>query len=97
MNNDALAGFKPNIIGINQIVWDPASLTLFAESDQHLDQRSNYLLVVTRGIHDASGAPILRAQGLNSGDTVAMHNSAPIFVRCKVCSMVMFCTPLRPA
>lgn len=67
LNNDALSGFKPNIIGINQIVWDPASLTLFAESDQHLDQQSNYLLVVTRGIHDASGVGILRAQGLNSG------------------------------
>ncbi len=67
-DDDAFAGFKPNIIGINQIVWDPASLTLFAESDQHLDQRSNYLLVVTRGIHDASGAAIRRAQGLNSGD-----------------------------
>jgi Bacterial virulence factor lipase N-terminal len=68
LDGDAFAGFKPNIIGINQIVWDPASLTLFAESDQHLDQQSNYLLVVTRGIHDASGAAILRAQGLNSGD-----------------------------
>jgi hypothetical protein len=48
----------PNIIGINQIVWDPASLTLFAESDQHLDQRSSYLLVVTTGVHDAAGNPI---------------------------------------
>lgn len=48
----------PNIIGINQVVWDPASLTLFAESDQHLDQRSNYLLIVTRGVHDAAGNPI---------------------------------------
>jgi Bacterial virulence factor lipase N-terminal len=51
-------GSQPNIIGINQIVWDPASLTLFAESDQHLDQRSNYLLVVTTGVHDAEGNPI---------------------------------------
>ncbi|HKR94891.1 MAG TPA: Ig-like domain-containing protein, partial [Candidatus Angelobacter sp.] len=48
----------PNIIGINQVVWDPASLTLFAESDQHLDQRSSYLLVVTTGVHDAVGNPI---------------------------------------
>ena len=68
LDGDAFAGFKPNIIGINQIVWDPASLTLFAESDQHLDQQSNYLLVVTRGIHDPSGAPIRSARGLNSGD-----------------------------
>jgi hypothetical protein len=48
----------PNIIGINQVVWDPASLTLFVESDQHLTQRSSYLLVVTTGVHDAAGNPI---------------------------------------
>ncbi|HET9837563.1 MAG TPA: Ig-like domain-containing protein [Candidatus Angelobacter sp.] len=48
----------PNIIGINQTVWDPASLTLFVESDQHLTQRSSYLLVVTTGVLDASGNPI---------------------------------------
>jgi hypothetical protein len=52
-------GFTPNIIGINQVVWDPASLTLFAESDQHLDQHASYLLVVTDGVHDASGNPVV--------------------------------------
>ncbi|HET7871992.1 MAG TPA: hypothetical protein VFL42_05730 [Terriglobales bacterium] len=56
--DDDLSGFTPNIIGINQIVWDPATLTLFAESDQHLDQRTSYLLVVTRGVRDASGNPV---------------------------------------
>src|SRR5512140_1924018 len=34
--------FAPQAIGINQIVWDPASLTLFAESNDHLDEDSNY-------------------------------------------------------
>jgi dienelactone hydrolase len=48
----------PSVVGINQVVWDPASLTLFAESDQHLDQHTSYLLLVTNGIHDDSGAPI---------------------------------------
>ena len=72
MDGDAFAGFKPNIIGINQIVWDPASSTLFVESDQHLDQDSNYLLVVTRGVKDAAGNPIRRARGLNGdGDDEA--------------------------
>ncbi len=33
---------RPQVIGINQIVWDPASLTLFAESNDHLDEDSNY-------------------------------------------------------
>lgn len=50
--------FTPRVIGINQIVWDPASMTLFAESDDHLDQGSNYLLVVTTGVHDAAGDPV---------------------------------------
>src|SRR5216684_1395588 len=50
--------FTPQVIGINQIVWDPASLTLFVESNDHLDQDSNYLVVVTSGVHDAAGDPI---------------------------------------
>jgi dienelactone hydrolase len=49
---------NPHVIGINQIVWDPASLTLFAESNDHLDEDSNYLLIVTTGVHDAGGNPI---------------------------------------
>lgn len=59
-------GFTPNIIGINQIVWDPASLTLFAESDQHLDQHANYLLVVTDGVHDAAGNPVAASAGFRN-------------------------------
>ena len=50
--------FHPQVVGINQVVWDPASLTLFAESDDHLDQHSNYLLVVTTGVHGIDGSPI---------------------------------------
>jgi hypothetical protein len=51
-------GFVPKVIGINQIVWDPASLTLFAESNDHLNEDSNYALIVTTGVHDAGGNPI---------------------------------------
>ncbi|OAI56311.1 hypothetical protein AYO50_00660 [Acidobacteria bacterium SCGC AG-212-P17] len=61
-------GFAPNVIGINQIVWDPASLTLFAESDQHLDQHANYLLVVTDGVHDAAGNPVAASAGFRNLD-----------------------------
>ena len=50
--------FFPQLIGINQVVWDPATLTLFFESDQHLDQHTSYLLIVTDGVHDAAGNPI---------------------------------------
>ena len=48
----------PRVIGINQVVWDPASLTLFVESDEHLDQHTSYLLIVTNGVHDAAGDPV---------------------------------------
>jgi hypothetical protein len=51
-------GFVPKAIGINQIVWDPASLTLFAESNDHLNEDSNYALIVTTAVHDAGGNPI---------------------------------------
>ncbi len=46
------------VIGINQVVWDPASLTAFAESDQHLEQDTSYLLVVTNGVTDPAGDPV---------------------------------------
>jgi hypothetical protein len=57
-DSDAAAA---QVIGINQIVWDPASLTLFAETDDHLDEDSNYLLIVTTGVHDAQGNSIAPA------------------------------------
>jgi hypothetical protein len=50
------SGFR--VIGINQIVWDPATLTLHAQSDEHLEQHTTYLLLVTTGVHDTAGDPI---------------------------------------
>jgi hypothetical protein len=47
-----------HVVGINQIVWEPASFTLHAETDELLDQHTRYLLLVTNGIHDASGQPV---------------------------------------
>src|SRR5207244_3590740 len=45
-------------VGLNQIVWDPATNTLHAESDELLDQHTRYLLVVTDGVRDADGDPV---------------------------------------
>jgi hypothetical protein len=45
-------------VGINQVVWDPATMTLFAESDEFLDEHAVYGLVVTRAVLDAAGDPI---------------------------------------
>jgi hypothetical protein len=50
------------VIGINQVVWDPASLTAFAESEQHLEQHTNYLLVITDGVKDPTGDPVEAAR-----------------------------------
>jgi hypothetical protein len=58
LGDDEIEDFRAQVIGINQIVWDPASLTLFAESNDHLDEDSNYALIVTTGVHDAAGKPI---------------------------------------
>ncbi|HZD96371.1 MAG TPA: hypothetical protein VE133_19060, partial [Candidatus Sulfotelmatobacter sp.] len=57
--------FRPQVIGINQIVWDPASLTLFAESNDHLDEDANYSLIVTTGVHDGQGNPIAASDAFN--------------------------------
>jgi virulence factor lipase-like protein len=50
--------FDPKIIGINQVVWDTLTNTLFVQADERLDQHTTYLLIVTKGVHDAAGDPI---------------------------------------
>ncbi|HKZ23178.1 MAG TPA: Ig-like domain-containing protein, partial [Thermoplasmata archaeon] len=45
-------------IGINWIVWDPATMTLFVEPDQLLAQATRHALIVTTGVLDASGNPV---------------------------------------
>jgi hypothetical protein len=57
---DALGGHGGHVVGINQIVWDPATNTLHAESDEFLDQHTRYLLVVTTDVKGADGRPIGR-------------------------------------
>src|SRR3954467_15540391 len=42
-------------VGINQTVISSDGKTVYAESDQQLAQDATYLLVVTTGVHDASG------------------------------------------
>ena len=54
-----MAGFGDRV-GINQILWDPATKTLVFQSDQLLQQHSRYLLVVTDGVRDTGGKKIKR-------------------------------------
>jgi hypothetical protein len=67
-------------VGINQIVWDPATKTLAFESDELLAEHSRYLLVVTDGVRDSSGQPIRQAHieddpsdDLNRGQEVSAY------------------------
>ena len=46
----------PRFIGINQIVWDVATDTLYAESDEMLDQHARYALLVRRGVRDRTSS-----------------------------------------
>jgi hypothetical protein len=46
-----------HVVGINQVVWDSASLTLYAETDELLDQHTRYLFVVTDGVRSLQGGP----------------------------------------
>src|SRR5688572_16828926 len=52
-----LRGFGDRV-GINQMVWDPATNTLALQPDELLQQHSRYLLVVTNGVRDADGRRI---------------------------------------
>jgi hypothetical protein len=53
-----VGGGGDHVVGINQIVWEPATNTLHAETDEQLGQHTTYLLVVTRGVHDLAGRPV---------------------------------------
>jgi hypothetical protein len=54
----------PRVIGVNQLVWDPATRVLAAESDEQLRQHTKYAFVVTAGVLDVSGAPVTAAEDL---------------------------------
>jgi dienelactone hydrolase len=46
------------VVGVNQVIFDPPSNTLFAESDALLRQHTRYALIATNGIRDTGGAPV---------------------------------------
>jgi len=56
---DTLSGAgRGQRVGINQVLWDPETKTVVVESDQLLQEHSRYLLLVTDGIRDPSGAKV---------------------------------------
>lgn len=56
---------RGNRVGIDQLVWDASTNTLFAESGDLLEERSIYLLVVTDAVRTADGqtATVARSDG----------------------------------
>jgi Bacterial Ig-like domain len=44
-----------HVVGTNQLVWEPGTNTLHAETDEQLAEATTYLLVVTRGVRGADG------------------------------------------
>src|SRR5215204_195910 len=46
------------VVGINYVVWDPATRELSFRPDNSLDQHTTYALVITTGVRDAAGNPI---------------------------------------
>jgi len=56
---------RGEIVGVNQIVFDPETNILSAESDQLLRQHSRYALVATSEILDTDGKPV-RGSALRS-------------------------------
>ncbi|MGH8707699.1 MAG: Ig-like domain-containing protein [Burkholderiales bacterium] len=49
---------RGDVIGINQVLFDPATSTLHVESDELLEQHTRYVLIVTNGVRDAAGDPV---------------------------------------
>src|SRR4051794_11757997 len=49
---------RGRVVGVNQIIWDPQTNTLYAKSDEMLEQHTSYALVVTSGVLDRNGQPV---------------------------------------
>jgi hypothetical protein len=59
-------GHGGQVVGINQIVWDPPSNTLHVQSDELLDQHTRYALLVTRGLRSADGIPVQASEAFRN-------------------------------
>jgi Bacterial virulence factor lipase N-terminal len=51
----------PQIIGIDQVVWDPATQTVYFSPADILDEHSRYALIMTAGLRDIDGQPVQAA------------------------------------
>src|SRR5215472_644491 len=51
-----------HVIGINQVVWDPATSVLHVKSNEFLDQHTRYGLIVTNRLRDGQGRPVMASE-----------------------------------
>jgi hypothetical protein len=66
------------VVGINQVVWDPPTNTLHVESDDLLDQHTRYALIVTNGIQDTSGHRVKAAEEFRNFREELAHSHDPV-------------------
>ena len=69
----SLRGFGRKV-GINQVLWDPATKTLAFESDELLQEHSRYVLIVTDGVRDSRGQRIRPARDDDDDDKARGHD-----------------------
>ncbi len=69
---------RGQVVGINQVVWDPDTNTLHVWSDQLLDQHTRYALIVTDGVHDANGDPVKATEGFRHFRQDLAHSHDPV-------------------
>ncbi len=53
-----LLGPEGQTVRVNQVVWDPATHTAYAEADQTLAPHTRYTLAVTTAVRDPAGDPV---------------------------------------
>jgi hypothetical protein len=52
------------VTGVDRLVWDPGTFTLYARPDALLEPETRYGLVVTRELRDPAGRPVQPAPGI---------------------------------
>ena len=58
-----LAAGPPELTGVDRLVWDPGSLTLYGHPESLLEPETRYGLVVTRELRDSAGRPVEPSAG----------------------------------
>jgi hypothetical protein len=58
-----LGAGPPEITGVDRLVWDPATFTLYARPESVLEPETRYGLVVTRELRDSGGRPVEPSAG----------------------------------